>query len=134
MKIISFAWTTAALVAGRKTVTRRAWKKPYARRFRPGELVQAYSRNPQFGGEQVAIIRLKSIEFEPNACMPDSDWEAEGFRFFYENPQHLPQYDPFNDRDIVSWEGFNEWRDDEDALWVIRFELVEVTKGLDSEY
>jgi len=49
MKIISFAWTTEASLAGRKTATRRCWSEGYARRFKSGDLVQAYDRNPSGG-------------------------------------------------------------------------------------
>jgi len=35
LRIISFAWTTRALLEGRKTVTRRNWKEC---RLKPGEL------------------------------------------------------------------------------------------------
>ncbi|MBW2053822.1 MAG: ASCH domain-containing protein [Deltaproteobacteria bacterium] len=49
MKIVSFAWTTEALLAGRKTVTRRCWNERYAGRFKSGDLVQAYDRNPSGG-------------------------------------------------------------------------------------
>lgn len=41
MRIISFAWTSPALLAGAKTVTRRDWDDSYARRFSAGELVAA---------------------------------------------------------------------------------------------
>ena len=33
MKIISFAWTTGALLAGAKTTTRREWSRGYADRW-----------------------------------------------------------------------------------------------------
>lgn len=58
MMIVSFAWTTEALLLGRKTVTRRFWTRRYAQRFHAGDLVQAYDRSPRYRGRQVAIIRL----------------------------------------------------------------------------
>ena len=79
MKIVSFARTTAALKARRKTVTRREWKDSHAARFQPGELVQAWSASPHRGGKPVGIIRVKSITREPTHLIPDTDWEAEGF-------------------------------------------------------
>jgi hypothetical protein len=39
MMTISFAWTTPALLAGHKTVTRRDWDAEYAIRFAAGQLV-----------------------------------------------------------------------------------------------
>ena len=55
MKIISFAWTTEALLAGIKTCTRRDWNDDYARRFKNGEFCQAFDRNPRAGGKRVGI-------------------------------------------------------------------------------
>ena len=111
MKIISFAWTTAALLAGRKTVTRRNWDARYAAQFHPGDVVQAYDRNPRNGGKCVAHIRLVSITKEPRSAMPDSDFEAEGFAYLREQGKKLP-FD------------FEEWRNSGDSVYVIRFELV----------
>lgn len=62
MRIISFAWTTEALLAGKKTVTRRWWKKCP---LKPGDLVQAYNKSPRFGGKRVAIIKIVSVREEP---------------------------------------------------------------------
>jgi hypothetical protein len=58
MKIISFAWTTPALLAGSKCVTRREWDKKYAESFEAGEYVQAFDKSPRAGGKCVAIIEL----------------------------------------------------------------------------
>ena len=58
MKIISFAWTTDALLAGKKTVTRRDWDDRYARRFQAGDICAAYDKSPRFGGKKVAEIKL----------------------------------------------------------------------------
>lgn len=40
MKNISFAWTTDALLAGRKTCTCRDWERDYAERFKAGDLTR----------------------------------------------------------------------------------------------
>ena len=45
MRIISFAWTTEALIQGKKTQTRRFWKDRYAKSFKKGDLIQAYDKN-----------------------------------------------------------------------------------------
>ena len=126
MKIISFAWTTAALLAGHKTVTRRDWDDSYAARFKPDEIVQAYNRSPRHRGECVALIRILSVTKEPNADMPDSDYEAEGFRWYAENPDQLPKKDRFAYLDGVSWEAFDSWRQSGGESWVIRFTLWKV--------
>ena len=60
--IISFAWTTAALLDGRKTVTRREWSDAHAAKFKPGDLVDAYDRSPRFKGKKVGVIRIINIK------------------------------------------------------------------------
>ena len=57
-KIISFAWTTDALMEGKKTVTRRDWDDKYASRFKVGEVCSAYDKSPRYGGKKVGEIRL----------------------------------------------------------------------------
>lgn len=80
--IISFAYTTPALLAGAKTVTRREWKPKHARSFKAGDLVAAYDRSPRLCGKQVATIQLTAApSWEPDSATPDTDFEAEGFAF-----------------------------------------------------
>lgn len=123
MNHISFAWTTAALLAGRKEVTRREWKDRHAARFHAGDLVAAYNRNPRNGGHQVATIRLTQDPYqEPFALLPDSDWEGEGFAYLEEvGAKHWQ--DGASPREI--WDSWKNG-DPNEAWWVIRFELVEV--------
>jgi len=93
MKIISFAWTTPALLADppRKTVTRRNWKPEYAKRCKKGDLVAAYDKVPFHGGKHVATIQLtQDVYPEWSFWMPDEDYEVEGFAFFEEHPELLP--------------------------------------------
>ena len=65
MQIISFALTTHALLAGRKSVTRRDWPEKYAQQFKVGSLVQGYDRSPRNGGKCIAIIRTEDSRREP---------------------------------------------------------------------
>jgi len=82
--IISFAWTTAALLAGRKTCTRRDWDERYfqqwVRAWREDRHVHdAYDRSPRAGGHKVGEIRLTCEPYrERLADMPESDVLAEG--------------------------------------------------------
>jgi len=79
MKIISFAWTTEALLSGKKIVTRRFWKATHARKFKDGDLVAAYDRNPYNGGKQVAVIRIISTPYrERLKHMTDAEERLEG--------------------------------------------------------
>ena len=71
---ISFSWTSAALLAGHKTVTRRDWDADYARRFRAGREVIAYDKLPRNGGKPIARLRLTDdARYEPDAAAPDSE-------------------------------------------------------------
>jgi hypothetical protein len=123
MKIISFAYTVPALLANRKTCTRRAWNDDYARRFKKGDMIKAYDRSPRFGGKQVAIIQLTcDPTYEPMIEMPNSDYWAEGFGYLNENRHLLPKSMPYD----VSLAGFRDWQNDGSSMWVIRFKVVEI--------
>ena len=114
---MSFAWTTPALLAGAKTVTRRDWKPKYARWFQRGELVAAFDRSPRYGGKRVATIRLTCDPYVENtADAPDSDFEAEGLAWMKREVKKIEGMFP---------DGFwNKWRRDAEDVWVIRFSLV----------
>ena len=117
MKIISFAWTTPALLAGRKTVTRREWSNDYARRFRAGDLVAAYNRNPRHGGRQIATIRLTREPYrESTRSAPEEDYEGEGFAFLQDDGVKVDGLPP-----DVLWRA---WHVFPQVMWVIRFEVV----------
>lgn len=125
--IISFAWTTPALLAGAKSCTRREWDDGYARRFRDGELVDAYDRSPRAGGHKVATVRLTvAPTFELMRAMPDGDYEAEGFAWLYAHPEALPKRFRGNSAALESFSraGFAAWRSEPGSMWVVRFELV----------
>lgn len=116
-RIISFAWTTPALLAGQKTVTRRDWEPAYARRFHKGDIVLAYDRTPRVGGKQVATIRLTTDPYFERGCdTPHDDWEAEGFAYLESKGITLKGVQP-----TAIWRG---WKATTDGLWVIRFEVV----------
>ena len=116
---ISFAWTTPALLAGKKTVTRRAWKTVWARRFRKGDLVTAFDKQPRYGGHPVAVIRLIADPVQEQlADAPELDWEAEGFAYLSDIGERVHGQVP---EDV-----WNDWMTNYDMVYVVRFELVEV--------
>lgn len=118
MRIISFAETTDALLAGRKTVTRREWVESWARKFHAGDLVAAYDRSPRARGKHVATIRLTRDPYQESAhWAPDTDYEAEGFGWMEENGRTLWGHTPR--------EQWDAWKTENPVLWVVRFELVE---------
>ena len=116
MKIISFAWTTDAFLAGRKTKTRRTWSWKYAQRFKPGDICKAYDRQPRFGGKPIGFIKIVSINNEDISLMPDNDFELEGFKYMEEKGLKIWGENP---RDA-----FNNWREDGGDYWVVLFEKI----------
>ncbi len=128
MKIISFAWTTSALIEERKTVTRRECKEgDYYGRFEKGDVLQAFNRSPRFKGEPVGyIVLLEKPYKEKLSSMPDDDYEGEGFGFYDENPELVPKYwrKTFKDYGISS---FRQWfrlmKRSNLEMWVLRFEF-----------
>lgn len=125
-RIISFAWTSPALLAGHKTVTRRDWNDDYAKGFRPDMIVSAYNRSPRHRGERIAIIRIVSVTKERDSETPDSDYAGEGFAWFEQHPEQLPKGERICYLETVTWESFERWRRGSGESWVCRFELVEV--------
>lgn len=68
--ILSFAYTTQALIEGRKTVTRRDWKPKHAETFLRrhvvgDQLVKAYDRLPIQGGRHIADLEITRASYEP---------------------------------------------------------------------
>lgn len=82
--IISFAWTTEAVKARRKTVTRRDWSERYFEQwiqaYRQGRYTHdAYDKSPRCGGSKFGEIRLVCEPYrEALRNMPLEDLELEG--------------------------------------------------------
>lgn len=115
-QIISFAWTVPALLARRKTRTRRLWDDGYAKRFKVGDIVQAWDKQPRFKGKKIAEIKIISIKKENISLMPSEDFEKEGFKYMEEQELRIWGMNP---RDA-----FDSWRNDVDDYWVIDFEII----------
>jgi hypothetical protein len=114
--IISFSWTTPALLAGAKTCTRREWKADYARRFTVGRLVDAWDRSPRTGkGRKVATIRITREPYrESTYRLRGKDWDREGFTWLAAHGQ-LGMVEQV----LSSWTLFPR------EVYVVEFELVE---------
>ena len=119
MKIISFAWTSPALLAGRKSRTRRAWNDKYAARFNVGDLLQAWDRSPRFGGKRIGTIQILGIKKEDIYLMPPEDFEKEGFAYFDQNGLKIRGQNPTA--------AFFDWRDQGGLYYVVDFRLVSIT-------
>jgi hypothetical protein len=115
--IISYAWTTDALLAGRKTCTRRDWNRDYAARFLEGTVHDAWNRSPRIGGQKVGNVRIEQVPYrEATRNIPDADFEGEGLKFMEEKGLLI--------RGITPREWFERWRASNEILWVVRFKLV----------
>lgn len=122
--IISFAHTTPALLAGRKSVTRRDWAASHAARFKAGMLVDAWNttpRNVRGNPHKVATIRLTQDAYQESPRdIPEQDFYREGFGYLQSQGLLVDGLAP---RDL--WAAWKSARPDA-LLWVVRFELVEV--------
>lgn len=116
--IISFAWTTDAFIAGRKTKTRRQWTSNYVKRFKIGDICKAYDRQPRFGGKQIGLIQLlKDPYWQHISDMPDSDFEAEGFAYMEEQGIEIWGKD--------ARQAFEDWRCGDGYYWVTEFKKLD---------
>jgi hypothetical protein len=124
--IISFAWTTPALLAGAKTRTRREWSPGHAAQFHAGDLVDAWNQTPRVNSarrgiaiaRKVATIRLTA---DPHLRMSDitlpDDYQREGFDWFLRHGT-----DSDRARVALIWQ---DWHLEPHWLWVVEFELVD---------
>ena len=131
MDVISFAWTTAALVAGQKSRTRRDWRPSYAERFHVGQEIAAYDRSRRNGGTQIGTIRLTADPVrERMSDMPDLDYWREGFAWIDKHPEFAPKkiFGEPAGPDAFTWDEFLKMRsiDRDETLWVVEFEIVEI--------
>jgi len=128
--IISMAWTTPAFLAGEKRCTRRDWPPEYARKWRVDTEHDAWSKLPRTRqGRRIGRIWLTFDAYpERTDFMPDADYYDEGFAFFDEHPELLPQdkRSPLCGHKTML-DAFNAWRESKQVLYVVRFRVVEVT-------
>lgn len=133
-KIISFGWTTPALLAGAKTCTRRDWSPRHAVLFKPGDVCWAYNKNPRALGRPVAEIRIVRVSPEPVplAQAPPQDYAAEGFEWFDQHPEERALALPKLAKGLglastaTMYDLWLDWLASGESLYVVRFELLEV--------
>ncbi len=118
MKIISFAWTTPAVVARRKTQTRRQWSDSYAKMFKANDICQGYDKGPRVGGQLISLVRLTRDPWIQNTSeMGDDDFQYEGFEYM-EEQRILFRGQPVR-------EFFKEWKAAAEDLYVVDFSYVD---------
>lgn len=115
---ISFGWTTPALLAGQKTVTRREWKPAMAAQYHAGDVVDAVDRQLRFKGKRIARIELTCDPYrERTNAIPESDWSAEGF-------EYLTQIRATTDG-LTPEQVWRNWHEVPGEVWVVRFRVAE---------
>ncbi len=117
MKEISFNWTVTAFLSVHKSVTRRDWKDSYAKTFKKGEIVAAYSKQRRFGGKKIGLIKLtQDPTKESTATLTEDDWFAEGMNILESEGRLINGVHPG-----IFW--FN-WVVEPVDLWVIHFKII----------
>jgi len=104
-----------ALLAGEQTVAFRPWAVKVYANYNQGDIITAQDRR----GKSVAIIKITQTPYKK---MSDnllvSDWVNHGFD--YMQRQHL------RTNGETPWSIWQNWINDPDYLWVIRFEMLEI--------
>ena len=92
--IISFAQTSPAVLDGSKTVTRRFWNDPYARRFKAGSVHQAWDRSPRTGkGRRIGEILITRTPYkELLGLMTEEHFQREGGTRFWKDREEFIEY------------------------------------------
>jgi hypothetical protein len=122
---ISMSYVSPAIVAKRKTETRRRWTPEYARRFKKGDILDAYSHAPRYGGVKIATIRLEANPYREKMSINNTEdkfmrlYEAEGFAYMDEPEEGFPLVDL-----LSKWVALGE------ELWVVPFEIISVEEGM----
>ena len=137
-KIISFAWTSDALLAGRKICTCRDWERDYAERFKAGDIIRAYDRSPRYQGKQIATLRLThDATFGTLVDVLggfDAAYEAEGFAYGDEqvasgNQQMRKAIE--RNLGVEPGETLRDWLHQTAMVreWIVRFEVMDEVFG-----
>ena len=119
--IISYAWTTPALLALRKHRTRRHWQDSYAERWLAGSTHKAYDHLPRAHGKQVGTVTLKRHPFKENTkLMTEVDYELEGLKYMEEQGLFVKVSRGVF---ITPRSFFDQWREAGELVWVIDFDF-----------
>ena len=123
MQIISFAWTTPALLAQAKDRTRRGWTADYARRFHVCMNCQGFDKGARNGGRGVAIVQLTQDPYlERTGKMTEEDYAGEGFLWMEQNHYTMRGQHPR--------EYFEKWKATNEMLYVVHFQILRVIEHL----
>lgn len=137
--IISFGWTSDALIAGAKDTTRRDWSQPWFERmqalghYTAGDVVDAWDALPRVKSKNPAhIARIQILtDVKASRDLPEGDYEREGFawlqRYGYTLNGKTPEtlwrnwadaFDPYRKVDAER---------NSPPVYVVRFKVVRLT-------
>lgn len=127
--IISFGHTTPALLAGRKTVTRRDWSdrqfEIIHRYWQQGLALDAWSASPRNRAADPKAVGKIVMTHEPvresSDVAPESDYEAEGFVYLTEAGLLVFGLTP-----EALW---RKWHDEPRVMTTVRFSFEPLTIG-----
>ena len=71
----------------------------------------------RYGGKQIGRIQILSITREPIVKMPESDYDAEGFKYMEEQGLTIWKKPPR--------QAFERWKLNGGSYWVVRFKVLE---------
>jgi hypothetical protein len=121
MLYISFAWTTAAFLAGAKCRTRRYWNDDYAEKFiriyEKHEPVGALDKLFRAGGKKIGELLLTERPFkQATGLMTEQDFIDEGLSWMQRQGILIKGQSP--------QQFFREWKLINDTPWVISFKSI----------
>lgn len=132
--IISFAWTTNAVLADRKKRTRRFWSDEYAKRFVCGSSHKGYNRLPRVHGHHIGTVTITEAPYRQlTSLMTEEDYELEGLKYMEEMGLFIPARTVDGKRLLPMHPKrfFDEWREANECPFVINFNFIPLTELFD---
>ena len=121
MNIISFAWTSPAVRARRKTRTRRSWSPSYAEKFRENSICQAYDKGPRVGGKLIDYILIVRKPWIQNTRdLSEEDYELEGFAYLDEHGFFCKGLHGLSGREFL-----DQWKGAAEDVYIVDFRYVD---------
>lgn len=122
LKEIAFGWMSPALVTGNKSMIRQcSWSNEYAKCISDNEIFIALDKVRVNGGTDIALIRLTNAPYKQHRReTPESDYAPEGFEYFGNHPEMLPEHL----KDVDLWEHWADFKKQNSYVYVLRFEII----------
>ncbi len=118
-RIISYSWTTQALLERVKNCTRRSWDDKYAASFNKGDVVEAWDRSPRYGGIKLGTIKLTAKPYQQNTSdMTMLDFKREGLAWMEAHGIQIKGKSPR--------QFFEDWKTSAEIVWVVEFGPMEL--------